>query len=64
MISVMALINRYYVYIYIYIYIKYKTNHIEQKQHCGGEINFQCTFFQVILTTHLPIDIIKCLQEC
>ena len=40
----------------------YKTNHSEQRQCCGGEINLQCTIFQVIFTTHLPIDI-KCLQE-
>ena len=59
MISVMALMNRYYIYI-----ILYKTNHIEQKQCCGGEINLQCTIFHVIFITHLPTDIITCLQEC
>jgi len=41
----------------------YKANHTEYKQCCGGEINLQCTILQVIFTTHLPIDIIKCLQE-
>jgi len=41
----------------------YKTNHSEQRQCCGGEINLQCTIFQVIFTTHLPTDIIKYLQE-
>jgi len=35
----------------------------EQRHCCGGEINLQCTVFQVIFTTHLPTDIIKCLQE-
>jgi hypothetical protein len=65
MISVMSLRNRYfiYIYIYIYIYVLYKANHTEHKQCCGGEINFQCTIFQVIFTTHVPTDIIKCLQE-
>ena len=32
-------------------------------QCCGGEVYLQCPFFQVIFTTHLPTDIIKCLQE-
>ena len=41
----------------------YETNHSEQRQCCGGEINLQCTIFHVIFTTHLPTDIIKCLQE-
>jgi len=53
MISVMALLDRNYI----------KTKHSQQRQCCGGEINLQCTIFQVIFTTHLPIDIIKCLQE-
>jgi len=41
----------------------YETNHSEQRQCCGGDINFQCNIFQVIFTTHLPTDIIKHLQE-
>jgi len=41
----------------------YKTNHSEERQCCGGDIHLQCTIFQVTFTTHLPIDIIKCLQE-
>ena len=41
----------------------YKKNHSEHRQCCGGQINLQCTIFQVIFTTHLPTDIIKCVQE-
>jgi hypothetical protein len=41
----------------------YKTNHSEERQCCGGDIHPQCTIFQVTFTTHLPTDIIKCLQE-
>ena len=37
----------------------YKTNHSEQRKWCGGEINLQCTIFQVIFTTHLPTHIIS-----
>ena len=41
----------------------YKTNHSEQRQCCGGEINLQYTIFQVIFITHLPTDTIKCLNR-
>jgi len=53
MISVMALLDRYYT----------RQNHREQRQCCGGEINLLCSIFLVIFTKHLPIDIIECLQE-
>ena len=39
------------------------TNHSEQRQSYGGEINLQCTILQVIFTIHLPTDINECLQE-
>jgi len=32
----------------------YKTSHSELGQCCGGEINLQCTIFQVIFTTVFP----------
>ena len=53
MISVMALLAR--------NYMRQAT--LSRNTARGGEINLQCTIFQVIFAKHFPTDIIKCLQE-